>query len=108
VQVLTDPECVSPEKRAKAGGKKASTSMSLGESASYLMKSKYIRDLATLVIAYGMSINIIGGSGQGGRHKRRGPNAALPPLSFFATEVTWKSRLKQAFPGEHSIVVVVE
>lgn len=50
--VLTDPECYSPEKQKKAS-KKSATSMSLGESAQYLFKSKYIRDLATLVIAYG-------------------------------------------------------
>jgi len=44
----------------------------IGESASFLAKSPYIRDLALLVIGYGMSINIV--------------------------EVTWKSRLQAAFP----------
>lgn len=73
-EVLTDPECVNPNKEAKR--KKQKTSMSLGESASFLAKSKYIRDLATLVIGYGMSINIV--------------------------EVTWKSKLKAAFPDPNS------
>merc|ERR1712167_406852 len=45
----------------------------LGDSAKYLANSKYIRSLATLVIAYGMSINIV--------------------------EVSWKSKLKAAFPN---------
>lgn len=49
--MLTDPECYSAEKRRKSS--KKTTSMSLGESAKYLASSKYIRDLATLVIAYG-------------------------------------------------------
>lgn len=48
----------------------------LGESASFLAKSSYIRDLATLVISYGMAINIV--------------------------EVTWKSKLKAAFPDPNS------
>jgi AAA family ATP:ADP antiporter len=73
-QVLTDPECVNPNKEAKR--KKSKTSMSVGESAKFLAKSKYIRDLATLVIGYGMSINIV--------------------------EVTWKSKLKAAFPDPNS------
>jgi len=51
-KVLTDPECYSPEKQKKSS-KKSATSMSLGESMTYLAKSRYIRDLATLVIAYG-------------------------------------------------------
>jgi AAA family ATP:ADP antiporter len=53
--------------------KKKKPSMSFGESARYLAGSKYIRNLATLVIAYGMSINLV--------------------------EVTWKGKLKQAFPN---------
>lgn len=47
-----------------------------GESASFLAKSPYIRDLAMLVIGYGMAINIV--------------------------EVTWKSKLKAAFPDPNS------
>lgn len=38
------------------------------ESLKFLISSKYIRDLATLVVAYGISINLV--------------------------EVTWKSKLK--------------
>ncbi len=69
--VLTDPECVDPKKEAKR--KKQKTSMTMGESAKFLANSPYIRDLATLVIGYGMAINIV--------------------------EVTWKSKLKAAFPN---------
>ena len=69
-QVLTDPECMDQVAVKKA---KTKTSMGLRESAKYLAGSKYIRSLATLVIAYGMSINIV--------------------------EVSWKSKLKAAFPN---------
>ena len=69
-QVLTDPECMDQVAVKKA---KTKTSMGLKESAQYLASSKYIRSLATLVIAYGMSINIV--------------------------EVSWKSKLKTAFPN---------
>ncbi len=48
----------------------------LGDSAKFLAASPYIRDLATLVIGYGMAINIV--------------------------EVTWKSKLKAAFPDPNS------
>merc|ERR1719231_938348 len=47
--------------------------MSFGESFTYLAGSKYILNLATLVVAYGISINLV--------------------------EVTWKSKLKLAFPN---------
>ena len=50
--------------------------MTMGESAKFLANSPYIRDLATLVIGYGMAINIV--------------------------EVTWKSKLKSAFPDPNS------
>eukprot|EP00908_Phaeocystis_cordata_P018654 Transcript_30117.p1 GENE.Transcript_30117~~Transcript_30117.p1 ORF type:complete len:640 (-),score=333.96 Transcript_30117:225-2144(-) len=53
--------------------KKKKASMTMGESARYLASSPYIRNLATLVIAYGMSINLV--------------------------EVTWKAKLKAAFPN---------
>lgn len=72
--VLTDPECVDPKKEAKR--KKQKTSMTMGESAKFLANSPYIRDLATLVIGYGMAINIV--------------------------EVTWKSKLKAAFPDPNA------
>ena len=72
--VLTDPACVDPNKEAKR--KKTKTKMSMGESAKFLANSPYIRDLATLVIGYGMAINIV--------------------------EVTWKSKLKAAFPDPNA------
>ena len=46
--------------------------MSIEESIRFLAGRRYIRNLATLVISYGMAINIV--------------------------EVTWKGRLRQAFP----------
>lgn len=42
--------------------------MGMGESFKFLLDSKYVRDLATLVVAYGVSINLV--------------------------EVTWKSKIK--------------
>lgn len=68
--VIPDPDCVSPKK--EAGAKKTKTKLTLSESFNFLRKSTYIRDMALLVIGYGMSINIV--------------------------EVTWKSKLKAAFP----------
>jgi AAA family ATP:ADP antiporter len=69
-KVMTDPECVPPQALKKT---KTKTKMSLKESAQYLASSAYIRNLAALVICYGMSINIV--------------------------EVSWKAKLKQAFPN---------
>ncbi|CAM9848695.1 unnamed protein product [Chrysoparadoxa australica] len=69
--VMSDPELVGKEAAGKSEAK-AATKMDLGESAKYLASSPYIRNLALLVIAYGMSINIV--------------------------EVTWKGKLKAAFP----------
>ena len=73
-QVLSDPQCVDPE-REKAR-KKSKPKLTMKESADFLSKSTYIRDLALLVIGYGMSINIV--------------------------EVTWKSKLKAAFPDPNA------
>jgi ATP:ADP antiporter, AAA family len=73
-QVLTDPNCVDPNKEAKR--KKQKTSMSFADSAKFLANSSYIRDLAVIVIGYGMAINIV--------------------------EVTWKSKLKAAFPDPNA------
>jgi len=56
--------------------KKKKNKMSMKESAKFLMSSPYIRDLAILVISYGMCINIV--------------------------EVSWKAKLKQAFPDPNS------
>jgi AAA family ATP:ADP antiporter len=69
-KVVTDPECVDPTVVKKS---KVKTKMTLRESIDYLSKSSYIRNLAFLVIGYGMSINLI--------------------------EVTWKAKLKQGFPN---------
>jgi AAA family ATP:ADP antiporter len=70
--VMTDPACVDQEKQA-AKKKKTKVKMSLKDSAKFLMNSTYIRDLAILVISYGMCINIV--------------------------EVSWKAKLKAAFPN---------
>jgi AAA family ATP:ADP antiporter len=55
---------------------KKKVKMSLSESAKFLFSSPYIRDMAVLVISYGMCINIV--------------------------EVSWKAKLKQAFPDPNS------
>jgi AAA family ATP:ADP antiporter len=74
--VISDPDCVSPQKSGASGSKKKKTKLTLGESANFLSKSTYIRDMALLVVGYGMSINIV--------------------------EVTWKSKLKTAFPDPNA------
>jgi len=56
----------------KAKKKKQKTKMGVAESFKFLASSSYIRNLATLVICYGMCINMV--------------------------EVSWKSRLREAFP----------
>ncbi|XP_048439808.1 plastidic ATP/ADP-transporter-like [Pyrus x bretschneideri] len=53
--------------------KKEKPKMGTMESLKFLVSSPYIRDLATLVVAYGISINVV--------------------------EVTWKSKLKAQFPS---------
>lgn len=73
--VMTDPNCVDQEKQANRKKKKR-VKMGLRESTKFLMKSSYIRDLATLVISYGMCINIV--------------------------EVSWKAKLKQAYPDPNA------
>ena len=55
---------------AKTTTKKKKPSMGVRESFKYLAASPYIRNLATLVVSYGMAINLV--------------------------EVTWKGKLKQA------------
>jgi|EP00670_Eutreptiella_braarudii_P005887 AAA family ATP:ADP antiporter len=72
-KVMTDPDCVDVNKQKAS---KQKTKLSMKESAQFLLNSTYIRDLALLVICYGMSINIV--------------------------EVTWKSRLKAQFPDPNS------
>jgi len=76
-QVLTDPACVDQNK--EKARKKSKTKMTISESAKFLSSSPYIKDLATLVIGYGMAINIV--------------------------EVTWKAKLKAAFPDPNSYSV---
>lgn len=70
--VLADSEGEG-EKKTGALPRKKKPRMTMKESAKFLMSSSYIRDLATLVISYGLCINIV--------------------------EVSWKSKLKQAFPN---------
>jgi len=74
--VLTDPAVYTP--RSTSGKKKKKEKMSLKDSFAYLASSPYIRNLAILVISYGVSINLV--------------------------EVTWKSKIKQAFsnPNDYS------
>ncbi|KAL9179304.1 hypothetical protein ACHAXT_008594 [Thalassiosira profunda] len=74
-KVMTDPECVDQEKQ-EAKKKKKKVKMGLKDSAKFLMSSPYIRNLATLVISYGMCINLV--------------------------EVSWKSKLKAAYPDPNA------
>lgn len=60
-----------PKLRSKK--KKVKAKMGVGESFAFLAQSSYIRDMATLVVAYGISINLV--------------------------EVTWKGKLKAQFPN---------
>lgn len=53
--------------------KKVKSKMGVAESFRFLAQSSYIRDMATLVVAYGISINLV--------------------------EVTWKGKLKAQFPN---------
>ena len=61
---------------AAAATKPKKPKMTMKESAQFLMSSPYIRDMALLVISYGMCINIV--------------------------EVSWKAKLKLAFPDPNS------
>jgi len=67
--VVNDPTLVDQQQTTKA---KSKSKMTMGESLSYLANSPYILDMGTMVIGYGMAINLI--------------------------EVTWKSRLKLQYP----------
>eukprot|EP00882_Tetradesmus_deserticola_P000250 GHRQ01000277.1.p1 GENE.GHRQ01000277.1~~GHRQ01000277.1.p1 ORF type:complete len:612 (+),score=296.34 GHRQ01000277.1:163-1998(+) len=64
---------VVPRVQKRESKKKKKAKMSVGESFTFLAGSRYIRDLATLVVAYGISINLV--------------------------EVTWKSKIKAQFPN---------
>jgi AAA family ATP:ADP antiporter len=74
-KVMTDPACVDQEKQAEKK-KKKKVKMGLKESAKFLVSSPYIRNLATLVISYGMCINLV--------------------------EVSWKAKLKAAYPDPNA------
>eukprot|EP00850_Spirogloea_muscicola_P007672 SM000039S14502 [mRNA] locus=s39:504238:507524:+ [translate_table: standard] len=67
--VVNDPNLPKVEKKKK----KDKPKMSMGESFKFLLGSRYIRDLATIVVAYGISINLV--------------------------EVTWKGKIKAQFPN---------
>jgi AAA family ATP:ADP antiporter len=70
-KVLTDPRFFSAEEIR--GPKKEKPKMSITESFKFLAKSKYIACIAIIVIAYGISINLV--------------------------EVTWKNQLKLQYPN---------
>merc|ERR1719331_3720015 len=67
--VVSDPTLVDQQQTTKA---KSKSKMTMGESLKYLANSPYILDMGTMVIGYGMAINLI--------------------------EVTWKSRLELQYP----------
>lgn len=71
-EVLTDARFFDPNETKV---KRTKPKMSIGESIAYLAKSKYILCIATLVICYGICINLV--------------------------EVTWKSQLKLQFPNQN-------
>lgn len=64
------------DKKISKNTKPKKPKMTMKESAKFLMSSPYIRDMALLVISYGMCINIV--------------------------EVSWKAKLKLAFPDPNS------
>ncbi len=70
--ILTDPRFYDANQE-KAPGKKKKAKMSLTDSFKFIFSSKYILCLAALVIAYGISINLV--------------------------EVTWKSQVKLQYPN---------
>ncbi|CAO2191234.1 unnamed protein product [Urochloa humidicola] len=67
--VLNDPSLPKSDRKKK----KEKPKLGMKESLKVLLSSRYVRDLATLVVAYGISINLV--------------------------EVTWKSKLKAQFPS---------
>ncbi|GJM93730.1 hypothetical protein PR202_ga10313 [Eleusine coracana subsp. coracana] len=67
--VLNDPSLPKSDRKKK----KEKPKLGMKESMKVLLSSRYVRDLATLVVAYGISINLV--------------------------EVTWKSKLKAQFPS---------
>lgn len=73
--VLTDPRLYNPLDGAGSSKKKSKVKLSLTESFMFLVRSRYLGYLAILVLAYGVSINLI--------------------------EVVWKAQLKIQFPNEN-------
>ncbi|WOK97041.1 plastidic ATP/ADP-transporter-like [Canna indica] len=67
--IVNDPSIPRSERKKK----KEKPKLGMKESLKVLLSSRYVRDLATLVVAYGISINLV--------------------------EVTWKSKLKAQFPS---------
>ncbi|KAJ4744844.1 hypothetical protein LUZ62_019021 [Rhynchospora pubera] len=74
--VLQDPTVPKPDHRHHHHKKKKKPKQGVKESLRLLLSSKYLRDLATLVVSYGISINLV--------------------------EVTWKSKLKAQFPSPNA------
>ena len=70
------PNLAKNQKKSAKPAKKKKSKMSMKESAKFLLSSPYIRNLAMLVISYGMCINIV--------------------------EVSWKAKLKLAFPNPNA------
>ncbi|MQL88875.1 hypothetical protein Taro_021446 [Colocasia esculenta] len=68
--VLTNASVPKSDRKKKI---KEKPKLGMKESMKFLISSRYVRDLATLVVAYGISINLV--------------------------EVTWKSKLKAQFPS---------
>lgn len=69
----TTVETMTGDSPTKASTKKKKEKMNVADSFKYLAASTYIRSMATLVVAYGISINLV--------------------------EVTWKGRLKAQYPN---------
>ena len=75
VNVLTDKRFYDPEEtKAGKANKKEKAKLSVGESFKYILSNPYIGYIAILVIAYGVSINLI--------------------------EVVWKDQIRQAYPNK--------
>jgi AAA family ATP:ADP antiporter len=72
-QVLTDPKYYDAAVTIKSPKKEKKPKLSVGESFKYLLSSKYLGLIAILVLAYGLSINLV--------------------------EIVWKSQLKQQYPN---------
>ena len=90
--------------RPKPLQKKKKAKMTMGESFRYLSSSKYIRNMATLVIAYGMSINLVEvtkpRTTRGALPHRAPPTRCTADLvRHVRLQVTWKAKLKLAFPN---------